>query len=384
MTFLRTLALLAALCASPALAQNGVRIDQLPPVSGSLTGTETLPIIVGTTLKSATLAQLTSITTLKWKSTWSSATAYAINDAVQLSGSSYIAVATSTNQTPPNATYWALLAQVGATGTNGAGSGSVTSIICGTGLSGGTITVTGTCSITAPVTVALGGTNATTASGTALDNISGFSGTGFLLRSGAGAYGFISSPLPVASGGTGVTSAGATAANNIGALASTTNLSDLSNATTARGNLGLGSLATLSTLAYSNINSAALATTAQWLANTASVVGTPNAIWAGASPIALSDSTTIAVDFGAGVNFGVTLAGNRTLGAPSNVKAGQTGALRIAQDGTGSRTLSYNLVYKWAGGAACTLSTTASAVDYLFYFAYSSSEILLSCMKSVQ
>jgi hypothetical protein len=68
----------------------------------------------------------------------------------------------------------------------GGGSGTVTSVICGTGLSGGTITTTGTCSITAPVTVALGGTNATSASGTALDNISGFASTGFLTRTGAG------------------------------------------------------------------------------------------------------------------------------------------------------------------------------------------------------
>jgi hypothetical protein len=68
--------------------------------------------------------------------------------------------------------------------------GTVTSVTCGTGLSGGTITTTGTCSITAPVTVALGGTNATSASGTALDNVSGFASTGFLTRTGAGAYSF--------------------------------------------------------------------------------------------------------------------------------------------------------------------------------------------------
>lgn len=382
--FLKRLALLATLFAAPAHAQNGVRIDQLPPVSGPLTGAETLPILVGSTLKSATMAQLTSITTLKWQGAWSSSTAYAINDAVSLAGSSYVAVAASTNQTPPNATYWALLASVGAAGSNGSGAGTVTSIICGAGLSGGTITVSGTCSITAPVTVALGGTNATSASGTALDNISGFSGTGFLLRSGAGAYGFVATPLPVTSGGTGATTAGATSANNVGALAIASNLSDVSNVTTVRSNLGLGALALLSNLSYANINSTALATSAQWLANTASVLNTPNAVWGGASPYALTDTTTISVDFSAGVNYSVTLAGNRTLGAPSNVKAGQTGAIRVAQDGTGSRTLSYNAVFKWAGGAACTLSTAASKVDYLFYFAYSSSEIMLSCAKDVR
>lgn len=40
----------------------------------------------------------------------------------------------------------------------GAGSGTVTSVTCGTGLSGGTITTTGTCALSTPVAVANGGT----------------------------------------------------------------------------------------------------------------------------------------------------------------------------------------------------------------------------------
>jgi hypothetical protein len=62
----------------------------------------------------------------------------------------------------------------------------------GSQLTAGTgITITGnSVALTVPVTVALGGTNATSASGTALDNITGFSSTGFLTRTGAGAYSF--------------------------------------------------------------------------------------------------------------------------------------------------------------------------------------------------
>lgn len=72
------------------------------------------------------------------------------------------------------------------------------------------------------VTVAKGGTNATTASGTALDNITGFSGMGFLKRTGAGAYAFVADPLPLANGGTGATTA-AGARTALGAAASGAN-----------------------------------------------------------------------------------------------------------------------------------------------------------------
>jgi hypothetical protein len=43
-------------------------------------------------------------------------------------------------------------------GTNGGGTGTVTSIICNGGLSGGAITTSGTCALSAPVSVANGGT----------------------------------------------------------------------------------------------------------------------------------------------------------------------------------------------------------------------------------
>ena len=48
------------------------------------------------------------------KGAWSGATAYTVGDVVTLSGSSYVCVLDHTNHTPPNATYWQLLAGVGA------------------------------------------------------------------------------------------------------------------------------------------------------------------------------------------------------------------------------------------------------------------------------
>lgn len=56
---------------------------------------------------------------LTWQGTWTGATAYAINDGVTYSGASYIAIATSTNQAPPNITYWNVLSAAGATGGSG-------------------------------------------------------------------------------------------------------------------------------------------------------------------------------------------------------------------------------------------------------------------------
>lgn len=53
--------------------------------------------------------------------------------------------------------------------------------------------------------IAAGGTNSTTASGTTLDNISGFSSTGFINRTGAGTYSF-STTIPVSNGGTALAS----------------------------------------------------------------------------------------------------------------------------------------------------------------------------------
>ncbi len=72
-----------------------------------------------------------------------------------------------------------------------------------------------------PVLVANGGTGEISPSGTSLDNIAGFSATGFLKRTGAGAYSFIADPLPVAHGGTGHNAAGGASVDAISGFAGT-------------------------------------------------------------------------------------------------------------------------------------------------------------------
>ena len=101
------------------------------------------------------------------------------------------------------------------------------------------------------------------------------------------------------------------------------------------------------------------------------------------TPVALTDAASVAVDLSLANNFTLTLAGNRTLAAPTNVTAGQSGVIVVTQDGTGSRTLAYNSIYKFAGGTAPTLTTTASAVDVLAYYVESSTRITVTSLLNV-
>jgi hypothetical protein len=98
----------------------------------------------------------------------------------------------------------------------------------------------------------------------------------------------------------------------------------------------------------------------------------------------LTDAATIAVDMDDNNNFKVTLGGNRTLGNPSNVVEGQTGFIEVIQDGTGSRTLSYSSNYRFVGGTAPTLTTTASAVDILAYAVMSDEKIMITAHLDVK
>lgn len=127
----------------------------------------------------------------------------------------------------------------------------------------------------------------------------------------------------------------------------------------------------------------AYASAAQFRAGTA---GKPvdTAVWSAGAIVTFTDAATIAVNMSSFLNAQVTLAGNRTLGAPSNTKVGQTGVIRVIQDATGGRTLSYNAVYKFVGGTAPTLTTTAAASDLLLYFVISSTFILIVPLKDVK
>ena len=81
----------------------------------------------------------------------------------------------------------------------------------------------------------------------------------------------------------------------------------------------------------------------------------------------LTDAATIDWNVSGAQVAKVTLAGNRTMAAPTNLKDGATYILHVIQDGTGTRTITWNAVFKWPSGTAPTLTTTAAARDILTF-----------------
>lgn len=80
----------------------------------------------------------------------------------------------------------------------------------------------------------------------------------------------------------------------------------------------------------------------------------------------LTDAANIDWAVGAAQCAKVTIAGNRTFNAPTGMIAGQFYFLRVIQDGTGSRLMTWNAAFSF--GVTPTLKTAAGAVDtFLLY-----------------
>jgi hypothetical protein len=204
-------------------------------------------------------------------------------------------------------------------------------------------------------------------------------------------------------------------------LAKANNLSDLTNTSTARTNLGvaigtnvqaydaeLQAISGLSTNGFVARTSSSTAA-ARTIIGTTNVITVTNGDGVSGDPTltvgnlvartdtnqsfsvaqrgtitALTDGATITPNMNNANNFSVTLGGNRTLANPTNLTAGQSGVIVITQDGTGSRTLSYGSNFKFPGGTAPTLTTTANAVDVLAYYVESASRITARLIADVK
>ena len=96
--------------------------------------------------------------------------------------------------------------------------------------------------------------------------------------------------------------------------------------------------------------------------------------------VALTDAATITPNADTTDVGTVTLGGNRTIANPTGTPAGgQQLILRIKQDATGGRTISWDTQYRFSGGTAPTLTTTASKTDYLG-FAWNAADSKWDCL----
>lgn len=133
---------------------------------------------------------------------------------------------------------------------------------------------------------------------------------------------------------------------------------------------------------YAAMATAAIVTAAEYRVGTATKLLPLDQVNAAMAEVALTDAATILWDMSSGVDFTVTLGGNRTLGNPSNCVVGRRGRIRVVQDGTGSRTLTKSSNHKTAGGAVLSLSTVAASVDYIDYDCRSATDIRLSLSRA--
>lgn len=102
----------------------------------------------------------------------------------------------------------------------------------------------------------------------------------------------------------------------------------------------------------------------------------------------LTDNASVALNLALANNFSLLMTSgvgaSRQLANPTNAVAGQSGLIIVTQDASGSRLLTYGSNYKFAGGTAPSLTTTANAVDYLSYFVESPTRIFISPAKDVK
>ncbi|MBX3536425.1 MAG: hypothetical protein KF735_02205 [Chelatococcus sp.] len=104
--------------------------------------------------------------------------------------------------------------------------------------------------------------------------------------------------------------------------------------------------------------------------------------WKALAPVALTDASTVAVNLSSGINFSVTLGGNRTLGNPTSSggwKVGQQGEITVSRAGT--QTLSF--ASNWIAFGNATLPTTSGKGFKVVYEVISSTVIHFNVVGQV-
>jgi len=170
------------------------------------------------------------------------------------------------------------------------------------------------------------------------------------------------------------------------AFANSINPANLVNLTANQAIAGTKNFTGILQLAGAAITAAATfpeAATADMVANVDKRLLSVRAAWNALVPVVLADAATIALDLNTGIHFTLTLSGNRVLGAPTNLKLGQEGFIRIVQDAVGGRTLSFAAAYKFPDlVTAPSLNAAAGAVTLLRYHVSGAGEVFVSGGRS--
>jgi hypothetical protein len=97
---------------------------------------------------------------------------------------------------------------------------------------------------------------------------------------------------------------------------------------------------------------------------------------------ALTSAATVTPNFAVANNFSLTLGHSLTLANPTNLTAGQSGAIVITQGSGTAYTVAYGSYWKFSGGTP-TMSTALSSVSTLVYYVESSTRITTRLITEV-
>ena len=89
----------------------------------------------------------------------------------------------------------------------------------------------------------------------------------------------------------------------------------------------------------------------------------------------IADAASIVMNMATNNQFLVTLGGNRTLAAPTNLTVGQTGHIYCIQNSGGGHTLGYNSVFQFAGGSDPVVTPAGGAVNLLVFSVRASDKV---------
>jgi hypothetical protein len=133
----------------------------------------------------------------------------------------------------------------------------------------------------------------------------------------------------------------------------------------------------------SSLFSVTYATVADYLSGTGGKALSADTVLAAVDPVALTPGQ--APDLNARERFTIAATASFTLPHPLNAKNGQQWAIRVTQDGTGNRIMSFpaNTVYKFASTSIQALSTAPNAIDTLYFHKWDDTLIEVSMRSNI-